>query len=150
MCIERSKKQSENNVMKRIILFLVVMCTLSCSSAWAAGTIISDDFDDGIIDTDIWRNLDDDSIGENFPDRYPVERNGHLEIVNNGTQDDVDGLRTQINLPADGHFRVEVSFNASNCAEQSALFLSVHNATTDYDHAVQFDMIRNGVVEGQR
>lgn len=112
-----------------LILFLLTF--LSSSSVSTAGTIISDDFDDGIIDPNIWRNLDDDPIAENYPSRYPVERNGHLEIYNDGIDDDSAGLRTVINLPVNGYFEVQVSFNSSECVEESGLSVSVHNATTD-------------------
>jgi hypothetical protein len=139
-----------NEMMKRTILFIFIINSLTCGSVSAAGTIISDNFDDGIIDTSIWRNLDNDPIAENYPYRYPVEQNGHLEIYNDGTEDDSAGLRTVINLPFDGYFEVQVSFNASECTEESGLSLAVHNATTDYDHAVQFAMIGNAVMNGRK
>ena len=123
---------------------------LSYSSIWAAGTIISDNFDDGVIDTSIWRNFDDDPIAENYPHRYPVGRNGHLEIYNDGIDGDGAGLRMAINMPADGYFEVQVSFNASECTEESSLFLSIHNAATDYDHAVQYALIGNAVMDGRK
>ena len=138
------------NGKSQVMLFLIVMCALSHSPVWAAGTIIMDNFNDENINTSIWRNLDDDPIGENYPFRYPVERNGHLEIYNDGTQDDAAGLRTQINIPVEAYFQAQVSFNTSECAEQSGLFFSVHNFTTDYDHAVQYAMIANAVWEGRK
>ncbi|MBN2593027.1 MAG: hypothetical protein JXA81_05935 [Sedimentisphaerales bacterium] len=136
--------------MKKTILLIFVTTFLSCSFAWAAGTIISDNFDDGIIGTSIWRNFKNEPIDENYPSRYPVEQNGHLEIYNDGIEDDTAGLRTVINLPSDGYFEVQVSFNASECDEQSGLSLAVHNATTDYDHFVQFAMIGNAVMDGRK
>jgi len=121
-----------------------------CSSAWGQVIAISDNFDDNEIDTSIWRSPGPGDILGDYPRRYPVEQNQRLEIVNDGTEDDAMGLRTQMNLPADGYFQVQASFNASECDEQSALFLSVHNFTTDYDSAVQYAMIGNGVVDGRR
>jgi hypothetical protein len=44
------KKSAENKLIKRIILLLFFLSLLSYNSIWAAGTIISDNFDDGIID----------------------------------------------------------------------------------------------------
>lgn len=107
--------------------------------------IIEDDFNDGNINLKIWRNADNDPIGENYPYRYPIERNGRLEIVNNNTND-TDGLRTVINLPVDGHFQAQVSFDASECEEESALSFSVHNAATDYGHFVQYALIANALL----
>jgi len=150
MYCERSNKQLENEMMKRTILFISIVAYLSCGSVWAAGTIISDNFDDGVIDTNIWRSFNDDPVNENYPSRYPVEQNGHLEIYNDGIDDDTAGLRTVIKLPSDGYFEVQVSFDASECAEESGLSLAVHNATTDYDHFVQFAMIGNAVMDGRK
>jgi hypothetical protein len=131
------------------MLFLFIVIFLSCSSVWAAGTIISDNFDDGIIDTSIWRLPNEDEGGES-PERYPIERNGHLEIYNDGIQEDSAGVFTRTLLPADSYFEVQVSFNASECDEESALFLSVHNAATDYDHTVQYALIGNEVMDGRK
>ena len=147
---ECSKKLLENEMMKRTILFIFIIIFLLCSSVWAASTIISDNFDDGVIDTNIWRNFKDEPIDENYPNRYPVEQNGHLEIYNDGIEDDTAGLRTIINLPSDGYFEVQVSFDASECDEGSGLSLAVHNAATDQDHFVQFAMIGNAVMDGRK
>ena len=133
---------------KRMIMSLFTF--LLYSTVCAAGTIISDNFDDGIIDTSIWRSFKEDPIDENYPNRYPVEQNGHLEIYNDGIDDDSAGLRSVINLPFDGYFEVQVSFNASECTEESGLSLAVHNAATDYDHFVQFAMIGNAVMDGRK
>lgn len=129
---------------------LVVSLGSSGGGGGGGGCItIQDNFNDGTIDTSIWRNLDDDPIGENYPDRYPVERNGRLEIINNVGYD-AAGLRTQINIPVDGYFQAQVSFNASECDEESGLSFSVHNFTTDYDHAVQYALIGNVVTSGRK
>lgn len=150
MYCEHSSNPVVNAKMKRNKWLLIVICAMFYSSAWGQVIAISDNFDDNEIDTSIWRSPGPGDILGDYPRRYPVEQNQRLEIVNDGTEDDSIGLRTQMNLPADGYFQVQVSFNASDCDEQSALFLSVHNATTDDESAVQYAMIGNGVVEGRR
>ena len=103
---------------------------------------IQDNFNDGIINTSIWRIVQQDEPGSQ---RYPFEAGGYLKIYNNGTNDSA-GIFTKTLLPADKYFEAQVEFNASECAEESALFFSVHNATTDLSHQIQYALIGNAVL----
>jgi hypothetical protein len=72
MHTERSKKQPRNNVTKRIVWFLIVMCAVSCGSAWAELKAY-DDFIGNLIDQTLWY-IDN-------PDNVLLQSDGLLSAV---------------------------------------------------------------------
>jgi hypothetical protein len=115
-------------------VLLLVACGLAAVPS-ARGSSVVEDFNDGVIDPSLWQPLG------SAPGHYAREANGHLEAYNDGTENAIAGVRTRLLLPAGGRFRVQVSFNASECANESALSLSVHNANPD--HTAQHVFIAN-------
>lgn len=104
-----------------------LLCVLGGHALLLSGAVVGilDRFDDGFIDPDMWL-----VEWQAYPYRYPEEANGHLEIHLDGADvpDNLAGVTTKMMLPVDHDFRVQVSFNASECERESGMVLSLYNA----------------------
>jgi len=115
-----------------VVLFFLMISTIS----WA--DIIEDNFNDNTLDTELWT-----SEGE-ISHRWAYERNGHLEIAIDGTEDDAAGVMCNTFIPINQDLKVHVDFNSSECSESSAIGLMIANATTDIEHGDEYIVIGNG------
>lgn len=126
MAVPRSRAVSRNRLGVLILLLAVPLL----GSATSADTMaISDNFDDGVLDSAMWEVCSSD------PSRYVIEKNTRLEIHSAGIE--LLGMpchamaNSRVLLPVNQDFYVKVFFNASDCDDNSGLGLTVRNAHTD-------------------